>query len=202
MDGHATINEKPVNLPTQTARRCIKGSSAEPIPQMPRPGNLAGPSMPGFQGFPGGYGYPAPSFNIVLPPWGEITTPTNQPQVAGTQQHTIPPNTVLPAHSSSSQSRLTSPVLMASVPLISNWLTHLDQHPERNQDGVVFVPFGPIFKEKGFVRLSQLASKHVSISNLQAWLGVTTGIAVSIKDYADEDLEAVRAGKLVIAQTS
>ena len=64
------------------------------------------------------------------------------------------------------------------------------------------MPFGLIFKEKGFVRLSQLASKHVSISNLQAWLGVTMGIAVSIEDYADEDLEAVRAGKLVIAQTS
>ncbi|KAF8835703.1 hypothetical protein BDN67DRAFT_1015315 [Paxillus ammoniavirescens] len=209
MDGHATIDEKPINLPTQTARRHTKGSSAEPIPQMPRPGNLAGPSMPGFQGFPGGYGYPAPSFNMVLLPWGEVTAPANQPQVAGTQQHMPLSNTILPAHlhagtssGSNSQSCSTSPIPMASIPLISDWLTYLDQHPERNQDGVVFALFGPIFKEKGFVCLSQLASKHVSISDLQAWLGVTMGTAISIKDYADEDLEAVRAGKLVIVQTS
>jgi hypothetical protein len=213
MDGHATIDEKPVNLPTQTARQRTRGSSVQPIPQMPGPGNhmgpLAGPNMPGSQGFPGGYGYPAPAVNIVLPPWGEITAPANRPQVAGAQQQLSSSNTASPANlhvgtssSSNSQSHSTSPVPVASIPLISNWLTHLDQHTERNQDGIVFAPFGPIFKERGFVRLSQLASKHVSVSDLQALLGVTTGTAVSIKDYADEDLEAVRAGKLVIAQTS
>ena len=145
-----------------------------------------------------------PSFNIVLLPWREVMAPANHPQVAGAQQHIPSSNTVPPAHlhatsSSNSQSHSTSPIpTMALVPLISNWLTHLDQHPEQSQDGVVFAPFGPILKVKGFVRLSQLASKHVSVSDLQAWLGVTAGIAVSIKDYANEDLEAVRVGKLVI----
>ena len=165
-----------------------------------------GSGIPGLQGlrFSGGYEYPgAPSVNIVLLPWGETTALANQPQVTGAQQQSLLSDT---AHSragmssgSNSQLRSTSPVAMAPIPLISNWLVHLDQHPERNQDGVVFVPFGSILKEKGFVRLSQLASKNVSISDLEVWLGVATGTTVSIKDYADEDLEVVRAGKLVIA---
>ncbi|KAI9568405.1 hypothetical protein HD554DRAFT_2038951 [Boletus coccyginus] len=213
MDGHATINEKPVNLPTQTARQRTRGSSVQPVSQIPAngPGNHVGlgSGMPGLQGlrFSGGYGYPGVhSVNIVLPPWGETTTLANQPQIAGAQQQLPSSDTSHPgpqhmgmSSGSNSQSRSTSPVSMAPIPLIPNWLIHLDQHPERNQDGVVFAPFGSTFKEKGFVRLSQLASKHVSVSDLQSWLGVTTGTAVSIKDYADEDLEAVRAGKLVIA---
>ena len=207
MDGHATINEKPVNLPTQTARQRTRGSSIQPIPQVPGPRNPAGlgSGIPGLQGlgFSGGYGYPgAPSVNIVLPPWGETTALANRPQVTGAQQQSLLSDTAHPragmSSGSNSQSRSTSPVAMAPILLISNWLVHLDQHPKRNQDGVVFAPFGSILKEKGFVCSSQLASKHVSISDLEVWLGVATGTAVSIKDYADEDLEAVRAGKLVI----
>ena len=208
MDGHATIDEKPVNLPTQTARQRTRGSSVQPIPQVPGPRNPAGlgSGIPGLQGlrFSGGYGYPsAPSINIVLPLWGETTALANRPQVTGAQQQSLLSDTAHPRAGMSSgsnfQSRSTSPVAMAPILLISNWLVHLDQHPERNQDGVVFAPFGSILKEKGFVRLSQLACKHISISDLEVWLGVATGTAVSIKDYADEDLKAVRAGKLVIA---
>ncbi|KAF8833327.1 hypothetical protein BDN67DRAFT_779315 [Paxillus ammoniavirescens] len=40
--------------------------------------------------------------------------------------------------------------------------------------------------------------KHVTASDLQQWLGVTVGTAVNMKDYADDDLEAVKAGNLVI----
>ncbi|KAI9570930.1 hypothetical protein HD554DRAFT_2169711 [Boletus coccyginus] len=197
MDGHVTIDEKPVNLPTQTARQCTRGSSVQPVPQIPAngPGNHVslGSGMPGLQGlgFSGGYGYPgAHSVNIIAGAQQQL--PSSDTSHPGPQHMGI-------SSGSNSQSCSTSPVSMALIPLIPNWLIHLDQHPERNQDGVVFAPFRSTFKEKGFVRLSQLASKHVSVSDLQSWLGVTTGTAVSIKDYADEDLKVVRAGKLVIA---
>ncbi|KAI9459775.1 hypothetical protein HD554DRAFT_2041794 [Boletus coccyginus] len=166
----------------------------QPVPQMPAngPGNHVSleTGMPDLQGlgFSGGYGYPGVhSVNIVLLPWGETTALANQPQIAGAQQQLPLSDTTHPgpqhmgmSSGSNSQSHSTSPVSMAPILLIPNWLIHLDQHPERNQDDVVFVSFESTFKEKEF-------------------LGVTTGTAVSIKDYANEDLKAVRAGKLVIA---
>ncbi|KIJ19499.1 hypothetical protein PAXINDRAFT_153417 [Paxillus involutus ATCC 200175] len=72
------------------------------------------------------------------------------------------------------------------------------QHTERSQDGVNYSQFEGILQEKGFTCLSQLASKHVTASDPQQWLGVTVGTAVNMKDYADDDLEAVKAGNLVI----
>ncbi|KIK76600.1 hypothetical protein PAXRUDRAFT_781116 [Paxillus rubicundulus Ve08.2h10] len=72
------------------------------------------------------------------------------------------------------------------------------QHTERSQDGVNYSQFEGILQEKGFTRLSQFTSKHVTASDLQQWLGVRIGTAVNMKDYADDDLEAVRAGNLVI----
>ncbi|KAL4071931.1 hypothetical protein J3A83DRAFT_4412025 [Scleroderma citrinum] len=80
---------------------------------------------------------------------------------------------------------------------IVSWFSALDHHEQRNKDGIIFTPFGAILKAKGFLRLSQLTSKFIQISDLQAWLNIEAGVAILIVKYAKEDLDALRWGQVV-----
>ncbi|KIK74956.1 hypothetical protein PAXRUDRAFT_788134, partial [Paxillus rubicundulus Ve08.2h10] len=183
MDDKAMVDMKPVGLLMQTARLHTQGSTVQPSSQMiGMP--TQGPGMPGPQapGYPNGYGYgpgygPPPFF-----PWGGMVS-------SGTQQPSR-----LPSPTPSNMSSATH--LHGVIQYIIT--SYLNQHTEQSQDGVNYSQFEGILQEKGFTRLSQLTSKHVTTSDLQQWLGVIVGTAINMKDYADDDLKAVKAGNLVI----
>lgn len=81
-------------------------------------------------------------------------------------------------------------------PDIVTWCQYLDSHKGRNQDGVVFAPFGALLKNKGFVRLTQLTSDFVGLKDLQGWLGIEVGTAILIMQYAKTDVRAIDEGRL------
>lgn len=99
-----------------------------------------------------------------------------------------------PSHPSS-----TSPVANKSpqdYPDIVTWCQYLDSHKDRNQDGVVFEPFGTILKQKGFIRITQLISSFINLADLQNWLGIEIGTVILLMDYAKADVNAINTGKL------
>ncbi|KAG8219220.1 hypothetical protein J3R82DRAFT_46, partial [Butyriboletus roseoflavus] len=73
----------------------------------------------------------------------------------------------------------------------------LDCHDQCNRDGVIFVPFGDILKDRGFTCLSQLIPPVIQPSHLEEWLGVKTGIAFTIMQYILADLNVINSGKWV-----
>lgn len=95
-----------------------------------------------------------------------------------------------------------SRIPLASIPQISKWLAYLDQDEERSSDGIVFTPFGDILKARGIVRLSQLSDRYIKLSDLEQWLGIDTGTAITIFQYANEDLEAIKSGEWVFPHDS
>lgn len=98
--------------------------------------------------------------------------------------------------SSTSHTVLVAEKSPQDYPDIITWCQYLDSHDDRNQDGVVFEPFGTILKQKGFVRITQLISSFVHIKDLQNWLGIEVGTAILIMDYAKTDVDAINTGKL------
>jgi hypothetical protein len=81
-------------------------------------------------------------------------------------------------------------------PDIITWCQYLDSHIGRNQDGIVFEPFGTSLKKKGFVRITQLTSGFVDLKDLQGWLEIEVGTAILIMQYAKMDVQAINAGRL------
>ncbi len=81
------------------------------------------------------------------------------------------------------------------IPDIVAWFSYLDQHEERNKDGIIFAPYGVTLKSKGFLRISQLTSEYIQLKDLQEWLGIEIGTAILIMQYAKEDLEALKSRK-------
>jgi hypothetical protein len=71
-------------------------------------------------------------------------------------------------------------------PDIISWCHYLDAHNGRNRDGVQFVPYGEILKDKGFFRLSLLNEDYFSVQDLAGWLGLgdRIGIALLIMQHA------------------
>ena len=101
----------------------------------------------------------------------------------------------LSTSSSSGGNHHSSHIPLASIPEIITWFTYLDWDEEWGHDGINFAPLSHILKGKGFVHLSQLSDRYIKISNLKEWLGIDTGTAITIFQYANEDLEAIRSGE-------
>jgi hypothetical protein len=51
-------------------------------------------------------------------------------------------------------------------PDTEHWCEYLDTHPLRNKDGIRFTPYGPILKEKRFLRIKQLSADFVKADDL------------------------------------
>ncbi|KAF8446175.1 hypothetical protein L210DRAFT_841045 [Boletus edulis BED1] len=85
----------------------------------------------------------------------------------------------------------------SSIPDVIRWFLYLDEHEERNKDGITFAPFGPILEDNGFLRISQLTSPFFQASDLAKLLSVKLGTAILILQYVQTDLHAIRSGKLV-----
>jgi hypothetical protein len=78
------------------------------------------------------------------------------------------------------------------------WFSSLDTNEERNKDGIIFTPYGFILRDKGFLRLSQLTLDIVTLKDLQEWLGISAGSAVLIMQYAKQDIDDIKAGRLTV----
>jgi hypothetical protein len=81
-------------------------------------------------------------------------------------------------------------------PNIEEWFQSLDEHNIRGQDGIRFSQYGAVLKAEGFIRLSQLTLEFLSLKDLQELLGIGKGTAVLLMQYAQEDINAIKAGSL------
>lgn len=174
MEGHVTIDEKPLTLHLNNARSQSRAPStpAHSSEQMGFPV----PFMP-----PGVFGYPPMMSMWGYPPQGVSSIP--QPG----QHFGAPAPTLNPAPVPNSMATA------VIIPDIVAWFAYLDRHEQRNKDGIVFAPYGVTLKEKGFLRLSQLTLDFIQLKDLQEWLGIEVGIAILIMQYAKEDLEGLRS---------
>ncbi|KAI6163839.1 P-loop containing nucleoside triphosphate hydrolase protein [Pisolithus thermaeus] len=78
------------------------------------------------------------------------------------------------------------------IPDIISWLAYLDQHEQWNKDGIVFSQFGPVLQKMDFVHISQLSLDFIKLLELQDLLGINLGTAISLMQYARDDLEVVK----------
>lgn len=158
------------------------------------------------------YGYPPPPPPpvVVIAPWGApgpgyyYYYPTQDGNgywyLPAIYPSNLPLHAAPPAHDhapSISQAPRASTRATADIREIVHWFKYLDQHDERNKDGITFAPYGPILREKGFRWLSHLSQDYVKPSDLVELLGIRFGTAVLIMQYAEQDLEAVNAGHLL-----
>jgi hypothetical protein len=132
---------------------------------------MMAPMPPAFY-YPGqsipGHGYQFPQFS---PPANAAAPMTNQVAKA--------PDTV-------------------EYPDVVHWFRFLDGHEVRRKDGIEFSPYGVLLKSKGFLRITQLTLDFFTLKDLQEWLSIEIGTAVLIMQYAKEDIDAIKAGHLVI----
>jgi hypothetical protein len=80
------------------------------------------------------------------------------------------------------------------------WFSYLDTHAGRNQDRIFFGPYGEKLESKGFRRIDLLKRDLITPSDLEEWLGIDTGTAFLILHYAQEDIAAIKEGKLNIPE--
>jgi hypothetical protein len=118
-------------------------------------------------------------------------------------QYSQPTTNPMPFHAPAAPAAPLTPQMMPSneksphnYPDITTWCQYLDSNDKRNQDGIVFAPFGALLKDQGFFRITQLTSEYVTVSNLEGWLGIKAGYAVLIKEYAKTDVQAINEGRL------
>jgi len=81
---------------------------------------------------------------------------------------------------------------------VTRWFHFLDEHEERRKDGIGFAAFGDVLKNKGFLRITQLTLDFITLKDLQDWLGIEVGTAILIMQYAKDDIESIKAGRLII----
>jgi len=85
-----------------------------------------------------------------------------------------------PSRLSSTSTSLTLPVAEKSpqdYPDIITWCQYLDSHDERNQDGIIFEPFGTILKQKGFFHIIQ----YNSFQALSKWRTYRIGSGLKLR---------------------
>ena len=51
------------------------------------------------------------------------------------------------------------------------------------------------FDQQGYRRINQLVGTHMSVEKLSDWLGIGRGTADLIIQYAEEDMELLKANK-------
>lgn len=195
MEGNTTIDEKPATLYLHTVRPSSRASTPRPPDQMGFPGPYT-MAPPGIYGYPQGpvampiWGYPGPG---GMPPPGQYFGA--QPPMMSTSISSEPSTQAMSASSSVTTSKSNAtPVI---IPDVVAWFAYLDQHEERNKDGIVFAPYGVRLKAKGFLRISQLTLEFIQLKDLQDWLGIEVGTAILIMQYAKEDIEALKSRKWV-----
>ena len=176
MLGNTTVDEPPVTLRRDNSRphsRSTSSVAAQPTAQPAAPTENPGHSGPPYPYFPL---YPPPPWAYQMGGYGPFYPP-NQP--SGPHGYGFPP-----PHSAPSLALLPS---NADIDIIT-WCSSLDHNERHNKDGLTFEPYGHILKKKGFLRLSQLMSGFVQLSDMQAMLEIELGTAVLIFQYAKEDL--------------
>ena len=176
--------------------------------------------MPGFFPLAGRYGYhpyylPPGSMPYHAPPYQ--TGVPNQNLLH--PMHAYPPSVDIPVHPagycSASPFSNTSggsnnathscphvPLLSAdklSIPTLKAWLRHLDNQPHWHLPDVKHFQDFLTELEKEFNLLSQLASLQVSCEYMSGLLSIKRGTALSLLDYAREDMVALRTGDLVLS---
>lgn len=208
MEDSASIDEKPISLKLEDVPHVLGKPDQQYLTSMQAGQPSLGVTQAPFQSI----------FQLLLPPpWGVPAgtqgqwQPSLQPISQGTscldqlsgQTALAPPQGVAGMHSiSPAPAPVPAPVPATATPTpnIVQWFIYLDMHPQRNQDNVVFKPFGPILREKGYYCLHHLNPKYIKQSDLQQWLGIEDGTAIDIFEYAEEDLRAVKSGMLVLLQ--
>jgi hypothetical protein len=147
------------------------------------------------------YGYPQGP--VSMPMWGYpyhgssgMPLPGGPGQYFGPQLPTTN-STVSTSSMPTSGSVTASDATPITIPDVVAWFRYLDQHEERNKDGIVFAPYRVALKAKGFLHISQLTLEFIQLKDLQEWLGIEVGIAILIMQYAKEDLEALKSRKWV-----
>jgi hypothetical protein len=54
------------------------------------------------------------------------------------------------------------------------------------------------FDQEGYRRINQLTGNHISVEKLSDWLAIGKGTADLLIQYAEEDMELVKAGKFLM----
>jgi len=108
--------------------------------------------------------------------------------------HGMPPN--LPTNAQSVPAIPTP----SPVPKLAAWLEYCDQHVDRSGDNLV--QYKDQFEAEGFRRLDQLFGNIVSVEDISRWLSIKKGVAVTILNYANDDMALVRAGKFTMPQAT
>ena len=86
--------------------------------------------------------------------------------------------------------------LPIKYPDLIYWFSSLNTNEEHNKDGIEFTPYGAVLKEKGFLHLSQLTLDVFTLKDLQEWLGISAGSAVLVMQYAKQDIDDIKAGRI------
>ena len=179
MSGNATVDIKPPTLLLHEVRPRTRHGPAMPHENSTQPIN------PGFN-FPGQFAMPQMSHPFFIYPGG----PSQSVQNMGF----MPMPHGAAAAAPFKLAGVTQPPI--KYPDLIHWFASLDANEERNKDGIIFAPFGAILKDKGFLRLCQLTLDIFTLKDLQEWLGINAGSAVLIMQYAKEDLDDIKAGRL------
>ena len=91
-----------------------------------------------------------------------------------------------------SQSVLTRGPQKVKIPMIHAWLGYCDKHPDRQ--GEEFSEYAEKFDQQGYHQINQLTGDHMSVEKLSDWLNIGKGTADLIIQYAEEDMELIKAG--------
>lgn len=132
--------------------------------------------------------------------WGSATQTGNQVNNVALAAAAMPSTVIAPVATpvkSQTHSHISS-VPLSDVPDILQWFRYLDKHEEHNKDGITFSEYGPILRGKGFVWIFQLTVDDFTYQDLQRELECDgIGTAILIKEYAKQDMQALRSGTWV-----
>jgi hypothetical protein len=81
-------------------------------------------------------------------------------------------------------------------PLITQWLKYCDSHPTRC--GEDLGDHADKFSKEGYCHINQLTGDHISVEKLSYWLGIGKGTADLLIQYAEEDVELVKASTFTV----
>jgi hypothetical protein len=99
----------------------------------------------------------------------------------------LPPTTIL------NQVPAVAPKLLpVQYPLITQWLKYCDSHLTRCSEDLG--DHADKFSKEGYRRINQLTGDCISVEKLSDWLGIDKGTADLLIQYAEEDVELVKAG--------